>query len=81
MADTNRDKADEKVMATSPGNQPGREMPASMDTLNNTGISKNSSIDAYYDFGSSKCTSTENPYFKRADTIMDFLGCKDTVKG
>ena len=77
----NRDPNDEKVMATSPGNEPGRKVEASLDTLNNKSVNANSAISAYYEFGSSKTVAVENPYAKRMDALVTDLGNKDSVKG
>lgn len=77
----NRDPNDEKVMANSPGNEPGRDVEASPTTLNNKKVNANSDIATYYDFGSSKTVGVDNPYAKRMDTIMADLGNKDSVKG
>lgn len=76
----NRDKADEKIMATSPGNQPGRDMPVSMDTLNNGSVNANANIESYYAFPSSKVVAVET-YSKRLGTLEEKLGNKDSVKG
>jgi len=73
-----RDANDEKTMANSPGNTPGRKIEASNATLNKY---KNSPIDAYYSFPSSNCQGVSNPYAERMDSVAGALGCKDTVKG
>lgn len=72
-----RDANDQKVMANSPDNKPGRLVPASLQTLND---SDNSPISTYYEFPSSK-TQSYDTYPKRVGAIMNALGNKDEVKG
>ncbi len=72
-----RDANDEKIMVTSPDNKPGRQVAASLQTLNDN---RNSPIEAYYEFPSSK-TDQYDTYPKRVETIAHFLGNKDEVRG
>lgn len=72
-----RDANDEKIMATSKGNAPGRVIEASNTTLNEY---KNSPIEAYYEFPSSETVSVET-YSNRMGKIVEALGCKDSAKG
>lgn len=73
---------DEKVMANSqPASAPSKEgsrvVEPDMTTINNT---KNSPIQAYYEFPSSNVEQKET-YSSRQDAIVEKLGNKDSVKG
>lgn len=76
-ATAGRDSNDEKIMATSPGNVPGRTINASNTTLNNT---PNSPVEAYFEFPSST-TKSFDTYSKRMETLSKALGNIDSVKG
>lgn len=73
----NRDPNDEKVMANSPGDKEGREVQASLSTLNS---SEASPIAAYYEFPSSKVEKWET-YSNRLSALEEKLGNKDSAKG
>jgi hypothetical protein len=74
-------RIDEKTMAVSPLDMPGRTIEASLTTLNHKAVNPNSDIDTYYAFGSSKTTSVDNPYADRKAALVEKLGNTDTVKG
>lgn len=72
-----KDANDQKIMANSPDNKPGRLVNASIQTLND---SDNSPIKAYYEFPTSK-TQSYDTYPNRVTAIANALGNKDEVKG
>ena len=73
----NQDPNDKKAMAVSPNDKPGREIIASLATLNDN---RNSPIKSYYEFPSSK-NDVYDTYPTRMEKISELLGNKDEVRG